>query len=133
MYPFWDGSSLKNFISNQLNAPLRDLGKLLNIEGGNLHPHRFRDSFAVNELCKRLRRGDASAVEAVARLLGHKDPKITREHYLPYVDAINKAIAERGADADELAKRQAAIRAEYEADLIERGLAPSQPITTVVQ
>ena len=113
-YPFWDGTNLKKFMDNEGNIPLKQLGERLGMHNktekggdgnGTLRPHRFRDSFAVNELIR-----TGGDVEAVARALGHKDPKITREHYLPFVKAINDAIAKRVAAArEEHARKQAEI------------------------
>jgi integrase len=49
------------------------------ITGG--HPHRFRDTFAVSLLLKRV------SIEIVSKLLGHSSIKVTERHYAPWVKA----------------------------------------------
>lgn len=79
-YVFWDGSggNIKRYMDNRIGTPLRDLGKALGIPG-NLHPHRFRDSFAVNALAS------GRHLEEVSRLLGHKNIRTTQRFYAPDV------------------------------------------------
>jgi integrase len=45
------------------------------------HPHRFRDTFAV-ELLK-----SGTPMEDVSILLGHSSIKVTEKHYAPWVSA----------------------------------------------
>lgn len=79
-YPFWDGScsTTKAYMDSRVNEPLRELGKqLFGPDSHNLRPHRFRDSFAANML-----NGGAS-IEQVAKMLGHRNPQMVRNHYNP--------------------------------------------------
>jgi len=45
----------------------------------NGHPHRFRDTFAVETLLA------GTPLEQVAALLGHSSIKVTERHYAPWV------------------------------------------------
>jgi site-specific recombinase XerD len=49
--------------------------------------HRFRDTFAVNLLI------GGTDIFAVSRMLGHKDVKITAEHYLKLMDGYQKQLS----------------------------------------
>ena len=49
------------------------------MKGG--HPHRFRDTLAVELLL------DGMPIERVSALLGHSSVKITERHYSPWVEA----------------------------------------------
>lgn len=46
---------------------------------GGFHPHRLRDTFAVNLL------NSGVALEDVSRLLGHRSISVTEHHYAPWV------------------------------------------------
>ena len=63
------------------------------IVGG--HSHRFRDTFAVNLF------NAGVSIEAVSRLLGHTNTKVTSEHYSPWVksrqDALDREILKAGS------------------------------------
>lgn len=92
MYPFWDGSCKNRnyYLHSNLNLPLRALGKHLGFSGEqSLHPHRFRDSFAVNT------RNLGIPLEEVSLLLGHKNIQITQEYYAPNVPSRQKHLANR--------------------------------------
>lgn len=52
---------------------------LAGIKGG--HPHRFRDTFAVELLMSGV------PLERVSVLLGHKSIKVTERHYAPWIRA----------------------------------------------
>lgn len=87
-YIFWDGTGddddevLRKYLDNHIGRPLRQLGESLGLhvkEGNSLHPHRFRDSFAVNCLNSGMR------MEDVSLLLGHKSIKTTERYYCPKV------------------------------------------------
>jgi integrase len=49
------------------------------IENGHPHPHRFRDTFAVELLLTGV------PIERVSVLLGHQSVRITERHYAPWV------------------------------------------------
>jgi Phage integrase family len=55
------------------------LCKIAGVQGG--HPHRFRDTLAVELLL------DGMPIERVSVLLGHSSVKITERHYAPWVQA----------------------------------------------
>src|SRR5262249_55916227 len=77
-YLFFDGrKKWKAFINTYIRIPLHDLGVSLGIEG--VRPHRFRDSFAVNEL----NRGTSS--DDLKDLLGHGSVRAPEERYGPWV------------------------------------------------
>ncbi len=76
---FWDGvTDLRDW--NSLLA-LNCLKYLERVSGvAHIHPHRFRDTFAVDLLSR------GADIRAVSRLLGHTNPATTLryyEHYLP--------------------------------------------------
>jgi integrase len=90
-YPFWDGvSDLRAYIGHEVRAPLFELGEKLGIhdqvyevEGKSvqdtLRPHRFRDSFAVNQILA------GCDIRELAKKLGHKSVQTTEDHYLPWI------------------------------------------------
>lgn len=102
LFPFYDGTckDQENYMTNNLNKPLRELGRLIGISG-SLRPHRFRDSFACNMLSLGL------SLEDVQRMLGHRSIATTEKYYAPYVLGIQEAVENRQAAA-----RQAALYAE---------------------
>ena len=76
---FWSGSSLKKSAVGDWQRSLRKLFLLARVQGG--HAHRFRDTFAVELLLKRV------PLERVSVLLGHRSVKVTERHYAPWVRA----------------------------------------------
>jgi integrase len=69
------------------------------------HPHRFRDTFAVELLL-----ADVPLVQ-VSMLLGHANTKITEKHYSPWVHAPQKQLEEsldRAIGIDPLARGESA-------------------------
>src|SRR5262249_44744186 len=73
-YLFFDGrKKWKAFINTYIRIPLHDLGVSLGIEG--VRPHRFRDSFAVNELNR------GTSWDDLKDLLGHGSVRTTEEYY----------------------------------------------------
>jgi integrase len=107
MYPFYDGSrggNHHNYLKDNLDTPLRELGQLLfGKDAPSLRAHRFRDSFAVNQLNMGL------SLEDLRRMLGHRSVTTTEKYYAPYVLGMQEAVMNRQAAA-----RQAALFAEAE-------------------
>jgi integrase len=82
-YWFWnrqqDGTKLETATGNMRRA-LRAVFKKAGVEDG--HPHRFRDTFAVEFL-----KLPEATLEQLQQLLGHKSIKITEKHYAPWVQS----------------------------------------------
>lgn len=77
-YVFFDGRpDWKNYISNNVWMYLKFIGNAVGLPG--VHPHRFRDSFAVSCLNRGLR------LEDVQKLLGHTNIRTTERYYAPFV------------------------------------------------
>jgi integrase len=73
-YPFWDGVSP----TNTWNARFANcVAPLLETASGvpNIHPHRFRDTFACDLLDRNI------SIRTVSRLLGHKSIATTIKYY----------------------------------------------------
>ena len=66
---------------------LRRLGEIAGVS--NVHPHRFRDTFAVQLL------NDGVPLEDVSKLLGHTSIKTTERHYAPWVRSRQNALIQR--------------------------------------
>jgi integrase/recombinase XerD len=78
-YFFWTGEGTTETASSNWRRSLRKLFKLADVKDG--HPHRFRDTFAVELLLSGV------LIERVAILLGHKSIRVTERHYSPWVRA----------------------------------------------
>jgi len=76
---FWDGTSDLETIVGSWRRRLAKLFELAEIEHG--HPHRFRDTFAVELLVSGV------PIERVSILLGHQSVRVTEKHYSPWVRA----------------------------------------------
>jgi integrase/recombinase XerD len=76
---FWPGLGNPKSAVGDWQRSFRKLFKLANVEGG--HPHRFRDTFAVELLLKGV------PIEDVSILLGHRSIKNTEASYAPWVRA----------------------------------------------
>lgn len=74
---FWSGTSKLDSIVRSWQTRLRRLFELAKISGG--HPHRFRDTYAVELLLSGV------PIERVSVLLGHQSVRITEKHYAPWV------------------------------------------------
>jgi integrase/recombinase XerD len=74
---FWRGVGKLDSAVRSWQTRLRRLFEMAEISGG--HPHRFRDTFAVELLLTGV------PVERVSVLLGHQSVRITERHYSPWV------------------------------------------------
>jgi len=79
LYFFWTGQCSRGTVARDWHSKLAKLFKLAGIRNG--HPHRFRDTFAVESLLA------GTPLEQVAALLGHGSIKVTERHYAPWVKA----------------------------------------------
>jgi hypothetical protein len=69
------------------------------LSGARAHPHRFRDTFAVELL------QNGVSLEDVSKLLGHSSVKITEKHYAPWVKGRQErleGILDQALENDEL-------------------------------
>jgi integrase len=74
---FWTGAGTKETLTGNWRRAFRRLCELAGVEDG--HPHRFRDTFAIELLLAGVK------IERVSILLGHSSVKITERHYAPWV------------------------------------------------
>ncbi len=90
-YVFWDGGTdLKTYNACHVWLHLKRAGEAVGLPG--VHPHRLRDSFAVNRL------NEGMAMQDVSKLLGHSSIEITEKYYAPFVKSRKDAlIAKRKA------------------------------------
>jgi site-specific recombinase XerD len=78
-YFFWSGEGKADTASGNWRRTLRRVFKLAGVKDG--HPHRFRDTFAVELLLAGV------PLERVSVLLGHTSIKVTEKHYAPWIRA----------------------------------------------
>jgi integrase len=76
-YWFWTGQGSKETLAGNWRRTFRRLCVVAGVKGG--HPHRFRDTLAVELLLAGV------PMERVSILLGHSSVKITQRHYAPWV------------------------------------------------
>lgn len=74
---FWNGVTKLETVVGSWRKRLAKLFELAEITNG--HPHRFRDTFAVELLLSGV------PIERVSVLLGHQSVRITEKHYSPWV------------------------------------------------
>lgn len=74
---FWTGESRRTSVCDTWCKRLAPVFKAAGIEGA--HPHRFRDTFAIELLLAGV------PLERVSILLGHSSIGITEKHYAPWV------------------------------------------------
>ena len=84
-YYFWSGTSAITTATDNWRMRFSAVFRAAGIAGG--HPHRFRDTFAVDLLLRGV------PIDQVSALLGHSSVKITEQHYLPFVAARRQQIA----------------------------------------
>lgn len=84
-YFFWSG---KCKLSTAVGSARRTIACVTKLAGIDGHPHRFRDTFAVELLLK------GAELRTVQLLLGHKSIKTTEKHYAPYVRSYQKLLDE---------------------------------------
>ncbi len=78
-YWFWTGVGSKDTLAGNWRRTFRRLCEIAGVHGG--HPHRFRDTLAVELLL------EGVPMERVSVLLGHSSVRITERHYAPWVHA----------------------------------------------
>jgi integrase/recombinase XerD len=76
-YWFWTGVGSKETLAGNWRRTFRRLCEIAGVQGG--HPHRFRDTLAVELLVQGV------PMDRVSILLGHSSVKITERHYAPWV------------------------------------------------
>jgi integrase len=78
-YWFWTGVGSKETLAGNWRRTFRRLCEIAGVRGG--HPHRFRDTLAVELLL------EGVPMDRVSILLGHSSVKITERHYAPWVQS----------------------------------------------
>jgi len=78
-YFFWSGVGTKESNSEVWRRRIKKVFQLAGVRDG--HPHRFRDTFAVELLLAGV------PIDRVSVLLGHSSVTITERHYAPWVRA----------------------------------------------
>jgi integrase len=78
-YWFWTGVGSKDTLAGNWRRAFRRLCEIAGVHNG--HPHRFRDTLAVELLL------EGVPMERVSVLLGHSSVKVTERHYAPWVQA----------------------------------------------
>lgn len=100
-YWFWTGNGSKESLSENYRRVFREVAKIAKVN--DAHPHRFRDTFAVELLL------NGVPIEQVSMLLGHSSIKVTEKHYSPWVQARQKQLEEsldRAIKNDPLARQE---------------------------
>jgi integrase/recombinase XerD len=82
---FWSGHGKLDSIVRSWQTRMRRLFQLSEIPNG--HPHRFRDTFAVELLVA------GTPIEEVSKLLGHTSLRVTERHYAPWNKARQEKLA----------------------------------------
>ena len=81
---FWTGDGSTATQAGNWRRKFRRLCEIAGVRDG--HPHRFRDTFAVELLL------DGVPMERVSKLLGHSSVKVTERHYAPWVQALQNQL-----------------------------------------
>lgn len=90
-YYFWSGNGGLRAATGSLRRTIERLGK---IAGVHAHPHRFRDTFAVELLT------NGADIRTVQMLLGHESVKTTEKHYAHFVAAHQALLDSAAATLD---------------------------------
>jgi site-specific recombinase XerD len=90
-YFFWNGRCSLKVCKNAIGSIVRRLGR---IAGIHAHPHRFRDTFAVELLSRGV------DIRTVQKLLGHKSVTTTERHYAHFVAAHQALLDDAAARLD---------------------------------
>jgi integrase len=75
---FWSGDGTLKSLCETLRNVIGRLGEIAGVK--DLHPHRFRDTFAVAML------SEGGDVRHIQKLLGHSSIAVTERHYLHHLD-----------------------------------------------
>jgi integrase len=113
-YWFWTGLGSRETVTGNWRRTFRRLCAIAGVKGG--HPHRFRDTLAVELLL------EGVPMERVSILLGHSSVKITERHYAPWVQARQ---AQLEADLERVWRKDPLVQA----DMLHRD--PPIPDTSV--
>ena len=114
-YWFWTGVGSKETLAGRWRRTFRRLCEIAGVPNG--HPHRFRDTFAVELLLAGV------PIERVSVLLGHKSIRVTERHYAPWVVARQKQVEE---DVTEALRKDPIAQAELlRGDVASRRYAPA--------
>jgi integrase len=92
-YFFWSGEDESN-LETCIKSLRRTLDAIRRKTGINVHPHRFRDTFAMTLLEHNV------PIRTVSRLLGHKSVTTTERYYAPWVRSHQKLLDEAVAVLD---------------------------------
>jgi site-specific recombinase XerD len=90
-YFFWSGNGKPSSIIGSLRRTIDCVLKLAGIKG---HPHRFRDTFAVDLL------GKDVPIRTVQLLLGHSSLSTTEKHYAPWIKSHQRLLDDATAVLD---------------------------------
>jgi site-specific recombinase XerD len=91
VYFFWSGNGDIDDCSKSLWRTVSRVGKVAKIHA---HPHRFRDTFAVELLT------NGVDIRTVQQLLGHESIRTTEKHYAHFVAAHQKLLDTAAATLD---------------------------------
>lgn len=90
-YFFWSGSSDLQTCVGGLRRVISALGRLAKVHA---HPHRFRDTFAVELLT------NGADIRTVQQLLGHTSVRTTEKHYAHFVAAHQRLLDDAASTLD---------------------------------
>jgi integrase/recombinase XerD len=77
LFFFWSGEGKPETATGNYRRTLRALGEYCKV--ADLHPHRFRDTFAVRLL------QSGATLDRVARALGNRSVRVVERHYAPWI------------------------------------------------
>ena len=89
-YFFWSGNGVLKSCIRALTSTISRLGKKAVVRA---HPHRFRDTFAVELLTQ------GADIRTVSKLLGHESIRTTEKHYAHFVAAHQALLRQRRGHA----------------------------------